>query len=121
MHSKPSSRHLSHDFPAWNGLSLRELFWLVMAATILNTVVFLLIGLVLGYPVILGCMGFLLGFVLAITVYPKIQARLKAGKPHGHLRKKIILGLTRMGVMKSPWMHYTGPWRKSRTLRKTDV
>lgn len=121
MHSKSSSRHLSHDFPAWKGLSLRELFWLVLAATLFNTVCFLVLGFVLGYPVIFGCMGFLMGFILAITVYPKIMARMKAGKPYGYLMKKTVFAVSRLGLMKSPWMHYTGPWRKSRTLGKTDV
>lgn len=121
MHSKPSSRHLSHDFPAWHGLSLRELFWLVVSTTLLNTLLFLVLGFCLGYPVVFGCMGFLVGFIVAITVYPKILARMKRGKPHGYLMKKLVLALSRLGVMKSPWVKHFGTWRTSRTLGGFDV
>jgi conjugative transfer region protein (TIGR03750 family) len=121
MHSRPSSRHLSHDFSAWQGLSLRELFYLVIGATIVNTLLFLILGFVLGYPVVFGCMGFLLGFILAITVYPKILARLKSGKPYGYLMKRALLGLSRLGLMKSPWVNHTGAWRTARSLGETDV
>ncbi len=121
MHSMPSSRHLSHDFPAWNGLSLRELFFLVLTTTSVNTLVFIGLGFLLRYPVIIGCLGFLFSFILSITVYPKIMARLKSDKPHGYLYKKVILGLSRMGLMKSPWTYYEGRWGTTRHIGETHV
>lgn len=121
MHSMPSSRHLSHDFPAWKGLSLRELFLLVVSATSINTLLFIGVGFVLGYPLIIGCMGFLISFILSISVYSKIMARLKSGKPHGYLFKKCILGLSHMGVMKSPWLNYQGTWQTTRRVGANHV
>lgn len=121
MHSMPSSRHLSHDFPAWKGLSLRELFLLVISATSINTLLFICVGFVLGYPLIIGCMGFLISFILSISVYSKIMARLKSGKPHGYLFKKCILGLCHMGVMKSPWLNYHGTWQTTRRVGANHV
>lgn len=121
MHSMPSSRHLSHDYPAWHGLSLRALFYLVLIATSSNTLCFIALGFLLGCPLIIGCLGFLLSFILSITVYPKILSRLKAGKPHGYLYKKIVLGLSRMGLMKSPWMFYEGSWGTQRHLGGPNV
>ncbi len=121
MHSMPSSRHLSHDFPAWKGLSLRELFLLVILSTSINTLAFVLLGLMLDYPLIIGCMGFLISFILSITVYPKILARLKKGKPHGFLYKKGLLGLSRLGLMKSPWLHYQGTWHTKKRVGGQDV
>lgn len=116
MHSIPSSRHLSHDYPAWNGLSLRALFYLVLTATSINTSCFILFGFLLGYPLIIGCLGFLLSFILSITLYPKILSRLKSDKPHGYLYKKMILGLSRVGMMKAPWTFHQGSWGTKRRL-----
>jgi conjugative transfer region protein (TIGR03750 family) len=121
MHPMPSSRHLSHDFPAWKGLSLRELFWLVITSTSINTLVFLGLGFMCGYPLIMGCMGFLISFILSITVYPKILARLKLGKPHGHLFKIWVLGLSHLGLMKSPWIKVQGTWRTTRRIGVSDA
>ena len=121
MHPMPSSRHLSHDFPAWKGFSLRELFILVLCATSINTLCFVLLGLMLGYPLIIGCLGFLFSFILSITVYPKLLARLKQGKPHGYLFKACLLGLSHLGLMKSPWLHYQGTWHTKKRLGGQDV
>lgn len=82
---QPSSRHLSHDFEAYKGLSLRELFWIVIVVTPLISLLLALIGLIFDFPLALGCIGFLAGFVLSITIFPKRIARIKAGKPQGIL------------------------------------
>ena len=112
--NRPSSRHLSHDFNAYKGLSLRELFWIVLIYTPLIALIFVLIGAFIGFPVAVGCVGFLVGFVMSITVCPKRIARIKAGKPHGYLMKKTILLLSRFGLRQSPYLNHTGFWQKSR-------
>jgi len=118
---KPSSRHLSHDFPAWKGLSLRELFWIVVSSTPITAIFFAISGIWFGYPLVMGCIGFLVGFILAITVIPKLVAKLKSGKPHGYLKKKMLLSLAKIGLLQSPWCHYQGIWRKSRTVGENNV
>ncbi|KTD04439.1 hypothetical protein Lgee_0192 [Legionella geestiana] len=119
--SRPSSRHLSHDFEAYKGLSLRELFWIVIVATPVISLLFTLVGLLLNYPLAMGCVGFLVGFVLSITVCPKRVARLKAGKPHGYLMKKSILALARFGVRSNPYLAHKGIWQKSKLAGNSNV
>jgi conjugative transfer region protein (TIGR03750 family) len=112
--NRPSSRHLSHDFEAYKGLSLRELFWIVVVATPLTSLLFTLSGLFIGFPLALGCTGFLAGFILSITVCPKRVAKLKAGKPHGFLMKQIIRSMAYYGIRRSPYLNYQGLWQKSK-------
>lgn len=119
--NQPSSRHLSHDYEAYKGLSLRELFWIVVVTTPSTSLLFSLAGIFSGYPLACGCVGFLVGFIVSITVCPKRIARLKAGKPHGYLMKKTILTLTRWGLRRSPYLHHVGTWQKSRIVRKSHV
>jgi len=119
--SEPSSRHLSHDFAAWKGLSLRELFVIVMTTTPVTTLVFMLLGWVVGYPVACGCVGLIVGFVLAITVWPKSISRLKADKPYGYVMKQVIQLLVRLRLKNSPWINYQGCWRKSNAIGVIDV
>ena len=116
--NQPSSRHLSHDFPAWQGLSLRELFWIVISCTPLVTIIFVLVGLVIDYPIASGCIGFLVGFILAITVFPKRIARIKSNKPYGYIRKQAIQLLVQLRLKHSPWIQYQGKWKRSKSIRK---
>lgn len=119
--NRPSSRHLSHDYEAYKGLSLRELFWIVVVATPLTSLLFTLIGLLVGYPLAFGCVGFLVGFVVSITVCPKRIARLKAGKPHGYLMKKNIMLCVRWGIRTSPYLYHKGLWLKSKLIGESHV
>ncbi len=119
--NRASSRHLSHDYEAYKGLSLRELFWIVMVTTPLISVLFTLIGLCAGYPLAFGCVGFLVGFIVSITVCPKQAAKLKSGKPHGYLLKKTILGLARLGIKTSPYLSHQGLWQKSKSVGEPHV
>lgn len=108
----PSSRHLSHDFEAYKGLTLRELFVIVVSTTVFTCSLFITIGLVTGWIVALACIGFLVGFIVSITLLPKPIARFKAGKPYGYLMKILTLTLVRFGFKQSPWLHYTGLWNR---------
>lgn len=119
--NRPSSRHLSHDYEAYKGLSLRELFWIVVITTPLTSLMFTLCGVVADYPLAFGCVGFLLGFILSITICPKRVARLKAGKPHGYLIKKTILNLSHWGIRTSPYLSHQGSWQKSKLAGGTYV
>ena len=119
--NRPSSRHLSHDFEVYKGLSLRELFWIVLIHTPLTALIFIVIGAFLGFPIASGCVGFLVGFVMSITSLPKRIARLKAGKPYGYLNKKTILMLVRFRVKQSPYLSHIGFWQKSKSRSKSHV
>lgn len=119
--NQPSSRHLSHDFPAWKGLSLRELFWIVIITTPIVTLVFNALGFFIGFPIASGCLGFIVGFILAITLWPKCIADLKAGKPYGYVMKQFIQMMVRLRLKHSPWIHYRGRWNKNKTVGEYDV
>lgn len=119
--NNPSSRHLSHDYDAYKGLSLRELFWIVIITTPMTSLLFTLSGFFIGYPLACGCLGFLMGFILSITLCPKWATRLKAGKPPGYLFKKTILSLVHLGLRQSPYLHHQGLWQASRLLGKSHV
>ncbi|MBA2710126.1 MAG: TIGR03750 family conjugal transfer protein [Tatlockia sp.] len=115
----PSSRHLSHDFPAFRGLSLRELSLLVLVTTTSITLLFIVAGLLTGFTVAFGCLGLLTGFIVSVALMPKPIARLKAGKPYGHLMKITTLRLASWGLIKNPYLTYSGRWHKTR--RRTHV
>lgn len=119
--SQPSSRHLSHDFPAWKGLSLRELFWIVITTTPVTTLFFILSGAMAGYPLAAGCIGFVIGFILSITVWPKKVASIKAGKPYGYVTKKTIQWMVRLRFKLSPWIHYQGQWQTNKSVGEPHV
>lgn len=113
----PSSRHLSHDYEAYKGLSLRELFWIVLIFTPIITLIFVAIGMFIGFPVAFGCVGFLMGFIVSITTCPKRIASIKKDKPHGYLMKKTLFLLVRLGLRKSPYLHHKGDFQTSRIRR----
>ncbi|CZH49977.1 TIGR03750 family conjugal transfer protein [Legionella pneumophila serogroup 1] len=115
MH-QPSSRHLSHDYEAYKGLSLRELFWIVVVTTPVISIFFSLAGLFIGYPLACGCVGFIVGFIMSITFCPKRAAAIKAGKPHGYLMKKTVLLMAKWGLRRSPYLHHVGTWQKSKLV-----
>lgn len=112
----PSSRHLSHDFPAYKGLTLRELMVLVLCTTCVSCLVFTLIGFFLGWAGAFGCLGLVLGFIVAVSLMPKPISRLKAGKPHGYLMKKIRIKLARWGLIQLPYLAHVGLWHTSKRL-----
>ncbi len=112
----PSSRHLSHDFPAYKGLTLRELAGISIATTIMTTVLFIGVGLMTGWVVGLGCLGCLVGFIASVSLLPKPIARRKLGKPHGYLMKTVTIKLGQWGVKPSPYLKHTGVWQKSKRI-----
>lgn len=117
----PSSRNLSHDFQAYKGLTLRELLLMTLATTAFFILSFVILGVLLGHTVLLGCLGFLLGFIASVTIMPKPIARLKAGKPYGYLMKSTVNRLANAGLMPSPYVKHVGFWQKSRAFRRGDV
>lgn len=117
----PSSRHLSHDFPAYKGLTLRELFVIVVTTTAVMSCLFSLVGLMTGWVVAFACIGFLVGFIVAITLLPKPIARFKAGKPHGYLMKTLTLKLVQFRLKQSPYLHYIGIWQRAKHIRSKHV
>ena len=117
----PSSRHLSYEFKAYKELTLRELFFITLITTIAICTGFVFIGLMLGWAVILGCLGFLVGFIVSITMLPKPISRLKANKPHGYLLKQALMRLAHFGLVQSPFISYQGLWHASKSVRRKDV
>lgn len=116
MMNRPSSRHLSHDYEAYKGLSLRELFWIALIATPATSFAFVIAGLFINFPLAAGCVGFVVGFVLSITACPKRFAQIKAGKPHGYLMKQTVLFFARIGLKQLPFIKHCGQWQKSKIV-----
>ncbi len=114
----PSSRHLSHDFPAYKGLTLRELMVLVAITTAVMTLTFLIIGLLFRFPGAFGCTGFVLGFIVGVSFAPKPISRLKAGKPYGYLKKRVRINLASWGFVRPPYLAHVGLWH---TLKRLGV
>jgi conjugative transfer region protein (TIGR03750 family) len=114
--SAPSSRHLSHDFSAYKGLSLRELMVLVVLTTSSTCITFIIIGIFIGFPGASGCLGLVLGFIIAVSIMPKPISRLKAGKPYGYLFKSIHIKLAKLHVTASPYLAHRGLWYTSKRL-----
>ena len=112
----PSSRHLSHDFPAYKGLTLRELAGITLVTTISTTVLFVGVGFALGWPVGFGCLGLIVGFIVSVSLVPKPMARRKAGKPHGYLMKTLTLQFARWGIKPSPYLKHIGVGQKSKRI-----
>ncbi|STX81568.1 conjugative transfer region protein [Legionella busanensis] len=117
----PSSRTLTHEFIAYQGLTLRELLvtgLLGMGVTCFFTTI---IGGLLGWTGTAGALGLVLGFFLSVRVFPYRLARHKQGKPTGFLRKKLVIQVSRVGLIKSPYLCHQGFWRKARLLGGRDV
>lgn len=114
--SNPSSRHLSHDFPAFKGLTLRELGVLVVFTTLVICILSSLAGALFGWPLLSGAAGMILGFVVSILVMPNPVSRIKAGKPQGYLVKKTRIMLAGYGLGKAPYLAHRGFWQKSKRL-----
>lgn len=112
----PSSRHLSFDFPAYKGLTLRELLMLALSTTVTSCFLSTLIGVLLGWPLLCGIVGVILGFVVAIVIMPKPISRLKTGKPQGYLIKKIRMVLVGLKIIQSPYLTHKGHWQTSKRL-----
>lgn len=119
--STPSSRHLSHDFPAYKGLTLRELFVLVVISTSLVCIMCFVIGLFVGFPGAGACLGIVLGFILSVSVVPGPIARLKVGKPHGYLVKQLKIKAASLGLLSSPYLEHQGYWATSKHIRGPHV
>ena len=117
----PSSRHLSYEFKAYKELTLRELFFITLVTTLAICTCFVCIGVMLGWAVILGCVGFLVGFIVSITLLPKPISRLKANKPHGYLLKQALIRAADFGLVQSPFISYQGLWHASKSVRRKDV
>ncbi|KTD53486.1 hypothetical protein Lsan_3896 [Legionella santicrucis] len=118
---QPSSRYLSHDYEAYKGLSLRELFYIAVITTPIISISFALLGFIVGYPLALACIGFVVGFIVSITICPRQAARIKAGKPHGYLMKKWILLLSHYGLKRSPYLHHRGLWQMAAIIGEKHV
>jgi conjugative transfer region protein (TIGR03750 family) len=117
----PSSRHLSHDFPAFKGLTLRELGVLVVITTLAACCVSTVIGAAFGWPLLCGASGVILGFIVAIVIMPKMVSRLKAGKPQGYLLKKTRMVFVRLKIIQSPYLNHKGHWQTVKRLGEKRV
>ena len=120
MH-QPSSRNLTEDFPAYKGLSLRELLVIAVCATLVFGIAFGVLGLILGWGLLMCCVGLITGFITAVIALPKPIARMKTGKPRGYLMKLLKIKAAQWGIIAPPYLKRTGHWTTKKRVRKDHV
>lgn len=113
----PSSRHLTHDFKAYKGLSLKELIASGVAGIASGLVLFAILGgLMFSRPGIGAGIGVIAGFFAGIRLLPGVLSRMKAGKPEGHLKKVLLITLSRKNLVRTVYLKHAGRWRCGRSL-----
>lgn len=119
--NKPSSRYLTHDFIAYQGLTLKELLITGIVGMVFVCVVMTLVGFVLGWPGTSAALGLVLGFLGSARVFPKWVAKQKVGKPQGYVRKRLIIQCADWGLIQSPYLRHQGLWRQQRLVGEKHV
>lgn len=113
----PSSRHLTHDFKAYKGLSLQELIVSGVFGIVVGMLLFAILGgLMFSRPGISAGVGVIAGFFAGIRLLPGLLSRLKEGKPEGYLKKSLLVQLAKTGLIQSIYLKHQGKWRTSRSL-----
>ena len=115
--SRPSSEHLTHKYPIWQGCTLGEIILTAVAVAIAVLLILLCLGLFIGH------LGFLF-IAFAPLLYfgtrflmPRI-AKFKQDKPHGYCTTQVRLWLDikTHGLLPSPFIHRTGYWGITRHI-----
>lgn len=114
----PSSKYLSKQPTILKGLSLNELFFVVLSGIAAGMLSGIVLGLLVGFVAVLAISGVLLGGFAGYFVLSKVLVRLKGDSPNGFLKKKAVVRLASLGFLQNPYTDYQGVWLKSRTIKK---
>jgi conjugative transfer region protein (TIGR03750 family) len=116
MH-KPSSRYLSRQPTILKGLSLNELCFVILQGIVTGALCGLVIGLAVGLVAIFLICGVLVGGFIGYFSFSIVLVRLKGNAPAGFLKKKVVIGLARFGLIQNPYTNYQGVWLKARKIK----
>lgn len=116
MHT-PSSKYLSRQPTILRGLSLNELFFVVLTGVAGGAMTGLISGAVIGFVAVFMILGILFGGLVGYFAFSKVLVRLKGSAPTWLLKKKVIIRLSQMGIIKNPYQHYEGVWLKSKKIK----
>lgn len=116
MHT-PSSKYLSRQPAILKGLSLNELFFVVVTGITMGATAGVLMGLIFGFIAILAISGVLIGGFAGYFVLSKVLVRLKGNAPNALLKKKSVIALASVGLIQNPYQHYEGVWLKSKKVK----
>jgi len=98
----------------FKGCSSSELGVIVTLAVIVWLPLSVLLAWVLGAPSMgLGIAG--ITIVLTVVITAAVFQRVKRGRPDGYYQQQFIIGLSRLGLRRSPFIRRNGSWAIGRT------
>ena len=98
----------------FKGCSSSELGVIVALAVIIWLPLSVLLAWVLGAPSMgLGIAG--MAIVLTVVITATVFQRVKRGRPDGYYQQQFIIGLSRLGLRRSPFIHRNGSWSIGRS------
>ena len=98
----------------FKGCSSSELGVIVALAVAIWLPLSVLLAWVLGAPSMgLGMAG--IAIVLTVVVTAAVFQRVKRGRPDGYYQQQFIIGLSRLGLRRSPFIRRNGSWAIGRT------
>ena len=98
----------------FKGCSSSELGVIVTLAVIIWLPLSVLLAWALGAPSMgLGVAGIAIVFTVVITA--AVFQRVKRGRPDGYYQQRFVIGLSRLGLRRSPFIRRNGCWAIGRT------
>jgi len=118
---KCSSQYLSRNFPCFRGITLPEIYGVIIFCSIGSIVLGLCIGWVIGYKLISTGVVFVIGMVASINSGPKRLAKLKEGKPAGYVKKHLIMKAQSILPLNKIYRCYNGRWSRAKSIGDSNV
>ena len=98
----------------FKGCSSSELGVIVTLAVIIWLPLSVLLAWALGAPSMgLGVAG--IAIVLTVVMTAAVFQRVKRGRPDGYYQQRFVIGLSRLGLRRSPFIRRNGYWAIGRT------
>ena len=98
----------------FKGCSSSELGVIVTLAVIVWLPLSVLLAWLLGAPSMgLGMAG--IAIVLTVVITASVFQRIKRGRPNGYYQQRFIIGLSRLGLRRSPFVQRDGSWAIGRS------
>lgn len=113
---KCSSQYLSRPFPCFLGITLVEVIGVMVIGAIASIGIGIILGWMLGYTAYVAPPVFLLGMALSIYKGPKYLASLKEGKPHGYIKKILMIKLYSITLANDHYKRYSGIWSRKKSI-----
>ena len=114
---KPSSQHLTHDFPFWRGVTIWELLKILAGGLLASGVVGIVLGALVGQKMEGVAICMVIGMAYCGFFGPQKYGKLKEGKPVGYMVKHIRIFIENKINMKKTYTYYSGPWKDSKRVK----